>query len=76
MSNNDPGRTLEDLARRASRYKSGLVLNDQIIKDNKTAFRGGFAYVYLGYMRRKGTKVAIKTLRNGPTGDVDIMKVR
>ncbi|KAG6331707.1 hypothetical protein ID866_7380 [Astraeus odoratus] len=72
--NADPELALELLAQSALRHKVDIIASDAIDKDKNTVIRGGFAYVYLGYLLPYGEKVAVKTLRGRPTGNEGTIK--
>lgn len=64
----DLGIVLEELSRRASRYC--INLNKLVDRDERfTARHGSSALVYRGTLRPRGSKVAIKTFRLGPSND-------
>jgi len=65
---------LKELSDRASRYS--INLNGQIDLDlGMHPLHGGTAWVYRGILRRDGAKIAVKTFRCGPPGDIDSLKV-
>ena len=66
---------LKMLSDRASRYS--INLNGQIDLDlGKDPLYGGTALVYRGILRQDGAKIAVKTSRFGPPGDIDSLTVQ
>jgi len=69
-----PPTALLELSRRAERYS--INLNGRIDRDMiQMPIRGGNAFVYQGTLRPNKLKVAVKTIRSGPPGDLESIGV-
>lgn len=68
-----PPTALLELSRRAERYS--INLNGRIDRDMiQMPIRGGNAFVYQGTLRPNKLKVAVKTIRSGPPGDLESIR--
>lgn len=69
-----PPAALLELSQRAERYS--INLNGRIDRDMiQRPIRGGNAFVYQGTLRPNRLKVAVKTIRSGPPGDLQSIGV-
>ena len=71
--NADPRNSLKELACRASRYS--INLDGRVTIDMNFVLRGAYAFVRQGTLHPGKTKVAVKTARGGPPGDLETIKV-
>ena len=68
----DPWPVLKEFSNYAHEYCINL---NGMINRERLAFRGGCAAVYLGTLRKTGSRVAVKTIQGGLPGDVKTIKV-